>query len=395
MGEIAGDSVRANICNHCLNWNPYRIDSRSQSVVLLSDFEDLILLAKVFNPVLRDANICHQLALFGIAAGPSLPSAEYRGSYTANSGEESEYADRVVKPMFLITTGVFAVGAGIWLMYFAARRRGLSAWALGAAILALGWISSVFGGIWLLAGRPILPSKSSISHSDNASASPGSYRVSATTYGRPEDVGVVPIIIAPICPLNDASDNASLALGSADDGEFPNAAGSEMLALRGMFVFLFSSDVGFVNLDDAHKLAKVWVGETGSNAMAHIERRRIGAEADCAMNLQRGNAFLRGQHHMNDAEPNAHSDLSIFEDRTDKHGEPIAASLGASATLPMEGLIGDGVHVSIVAARATDALWPARGNEIGLTGVIIREKLLELSDGHLTGELRHGSNSLV
>src|SRR5271165_7355802 len=40
-----------------------------------------------------------------------------------------------------------------------------------------------------------------------------------------------------------------------------------MLALQGVLVFLFPADVGFVNLDDAHEFAKVWIGEASANAM--------------------------------------------------------------------------------------------------------------------------------
>jgi len=46
-----------------------------------------------------------------------------------------------------------------------------------------------------------------------------------------------------------------------------------MLALQGVLVFLFPADVGFVNLDDAHEFAKVWIGEASANAMSRPTRR--------------------------------------------------------------------------------------------------------------------------
>jgi hypothetical protein len=105
------------------------------------------------------------------------------------------------------------------------------------------------------------------------------------------------------------------------------------------------------------------------------------------MYLQSGNAFFAGEHEIDDFEPCPHRDISVFEDRSDKHGEPIAALWNAFGTLPVKGPIGDWIDVLIATARTHDALRPPASGQILLAGVVSREQLIKLRNCHLLSEL--------
>src|ERR1700730_14247127 len=120
--------------------------------------------------------------------------------------------------------------------------------------------------------------------------------------------------------------------------------------------------------------------------MAHIMRSRVGAETKHPMHLQCGNALLAGQHEIDDLEPSPHLDIGVFEDRSDKHREPIASLWNAFGALPVERSISHWIDVLIAAARANDALWPSTSGQILFASIVGREQLVELQNRHLLGE---------
>ncbi len=79
--------------------------------------------------------------------------------------------------MFLITWGVRCA-------IFIASRCGFRYFVIGCAFIIVGWFGIPFQDDLL-------------SFIENASVSPGPYGASAPSYGRAEDVGVAPIIVAP------------------------------------------------------------------------------------------------------------------------------------------------------------------------------------------------------
>jgi hypothetical protein len=139
-------------------------------------------------------------------------------------------------------------------------------------------------------------------------------------------------------------------------------------------------------LDNAHQLAELPISEANSNAMAHIVRGRIRTETHDAMNLPGGNAPFAGQHQTDDLEPRFEANIRALKDGPDQHREPIAALFDALGALPVEGAVTDGMNIFIVAARATDAFWPAARDKVLLTSVIGREKPFKLRDRHLRRE---------
>ena len=53
-----------------------------------------------------------------------------------------------------------------------------------------------------------------------------------------------------------------------------------------MPVVILAADVGFINLDNAHELAKVGINEPSTNAVAHIVRGLVRTETHHAVDLQ-------------------------------------------------------------------------------------------------------------
>jgi hypothetical protein len=196
--------------------------------------------------------------------------------------------------------------------------------------------------------------------------------------------------------FDDAGNERSLALDRADDRGLSGTASSGS-ALIPMAVFVLSADVGFVNFNNAHELAEVWICEASANTVAEIEGGRIGAGPHHSMDLKGGNSLLAGQHQIDDLEPSLKLDLRVVKDGFGCDGKLIPASFGAFRALPTEALVGDGVNVFVPAARATDAIGPAARDKIVSASVVGREQLLELANRHLSGEFRawHRSDSLV
>src|SRR5205807_10559565 len=135
--------------------------------------------------------------------------------------------------------------------------------------------------------------------------------------------------------FDNAGDNIALAFDGTYNSVLAFTAGS-WRALIPMPVFVLSADVGFIYLDNTNELSELRVGQPSANAMAHIERGRIGTEAHHSMNLQRGNSLLAGQHEIDDLEPSLERDLRIIEDGFGDDGEATAPRFGTFLALPME-----------------------------------------------------------
>lgn len=179
--------------------------------------------------------------------------------------------------------------------------------------------------------------------------------------------------------LQNLGNDFALAANRADDLDFGCAGIARSAApLVPMFVFVLTADVGFVYLDHASEFVGLVLAEASADAIAHVQRGLVGAEAHDALNLQRADAFLTDQHHVDDPEPIAERFIRVFEDRSDQNREPIPASLGALATLPMERPICHGINVNIPASRAMDTLRPTACYEVALAIIVGREHVVKL-----------------
>ncbi len=278
--------------------------------------------------------------LFFHDASLSIVDNELRNT-NKNKRDSKEYFDPVRK--FEVAKGfrglpvalgwfVAALGGWLWVAYIAHEKQSMT-----LTVAALCFAIAAFGGLYVILwwSNDFLIGPSSTETAVVSSLT----GVSATTYGRAED----------------------------------------------MAVLVLAADVGFIDLDNAHELAEFGISKAGANTVRHIERGFIGAETHHAMDLERGNTFLAGQHQIDDLEPNVHGLIRVLKDRADQHGEPIAA-LVAFVTLPVKRSGLYHIHVIVVAARAANASRPAPSGQIRLAGIISRKQLFELRNRHLASE---------
>jgi len=188
----------------------------------------------------------------------------------------------------------------------------------------------------------------------------------------------------------DTSDDAPRPFNGASydklTGGAPNAG-----ALVRMLILGLPADVSFVNLNDAHELAELWVNQTGANAHAEVMGGTVGAKTHDALHFESGNTLLAGEQHMDDAEPVAEADIGVFKDGPDQHREAVA-SVRAIPALPMEGAGNQGGKLLVIAAGALNPHRPAARLQISLASVVIGESGFEFPYCHLLGELSLGHN---
>ena len=160
------------------------------------------------------------------------------------------------------------------------------------------------------------------------------------------------------------------------------------IALVAMLVLLATADIGLVNLDNAHQFPKFFVRQSGTEPVAHVPSRAIGAEAEGSVNLKGADAFLAGQHHVQDTEPLAQRLIGVLENRSGDVREPIAAVRRAAVALPLIGHRCHGVGNGHSATRAFhNAARPTVFDQIIGAGILGREGHFPFADGHLMDAL--------
>lgn len=185
-----------------------------------------------------------------------------------------------------------------------------------------------------------------------------------------------------IARLNDMRERwtrliASQGWGDLFDGDIDNLRDAAA-ALVFVLVLEVAADEGFVYLNDAEQLQEFPILHRHADAMAHVPRGFVGAEAERAEDLQRADAFLARHHHMDDAEPILQRFVGVLEDGSDRHGEAIGRLVVAVVALPVK-VFGAVLAGFKAAARAADnASRPAVLGQIRAAGVFIREVLGEL-----------------
>jgi hypothetical protein len=182
-----------------------------------------------------------------------------------------------------------------------------------------------------------------------------------------------------VAMLNDPRNDVTLALDCANDSNLAGASATRAaIALVPMAIASLSTDVGFVNFDNASEFVGLVFTEASADAVAHVERGLIRAEAHVAHNLQGAHSLFAGQHKVDDLEPIAERLVRVLKDSADQNREPITTSLGALTTLPVERPIGHGINVNIPASRAMDTFGPAAGHEVILAIILSREHVAKL-----------------
>lgn len=193
--------------------------------------------------------------------------------------------------------------------------------------------------------------------------------------------------------IDHASDDIPFALDSASNDQLAGGAASAR-SVATMFVLGLATDIGLIGLHNTHELAEPRINQPGPDAMAHIMRGFVGAEANHPLYFERRAALLGSQHHVDDAEPVPQPDIRVLEDRSDKHGKAITTSGSTFRTLPVESAVCDGIDLLVRATGAMNTGRPAARAQIGLTGIVIRKQSLEFADCRLFGELSFGHRSI-
>src|SRR6185437_6992743 len=173
-------------------------------------------------------------------------------------------------------------------------------------------------------------------------------------------------------------DDVALALYRADNGRLASviAAPAQMAALVPVAVFVASTNVGFVNLDNA---AEFFFGFTKRSAyfVAHQPSGFVGPKTHEAHDLQWAHSFFAGHHQVDDAKPVAERLIRVFEDGPGDMGEAVGGLRSAVVALPVPRIALQLGHVRATAG-AFDALGPTPPDKVGATGVLIGEHGLEL-----------------
>ena len=189
----------------------------------------------------------------------------------------------------------------------------------------------------------------------------------------------------------DAGNDAALALYSADDGALWR--GLTLAAQALVLVRPLAADERFINLNNAHQLAKFLVLQGGADAMADVPSGFIRAEAHEPLDLHGADALLCGQHQVNDLEPVAQIKVRVRKDGADEVREAISAALTAIRAFPLKFHRGERVNVCRAAARAMDAIGPAVRHKVEVASLLIRKHLVELGCRQLFGFASHFSLS--
>jgi hypothetical protein len=198
---------------------------------------------------------------------------------------------------------------------------------------------------------------------------------------------------------DESANHVALALNRPDDTDLEVAlAGARQALLTAFFikvpVAILAADVGLVNFNDSHQFAEIGVGHASPQPMAHIEGRPVGASTEHPVNLQGTDTFFGREHQVENLEPHQERFLGFLENGSGCEGEAVGRAIGFTAlfTLPVpETRSLARIDVIIAAANALDdAFGPAPIEQIRAAGILIREQLLELTDGHLADDLRFG-----
>jgi hypothetical protein len=193
-----------------------------------------------------------------------------------------------------------------------------------------------------------------------------------------------------ISAFDHLADHASLAADRADHRSLI-AGSANVMSLICVAIFVFPTHVGFVDFDDAHKLAKFWIGESGAQPMADEPCGTIRTGTDHPVYLQCADSFLASQHQVEHLEPDQQLVIRVLENRVDGNREPIGCALGfpAICALPVEGARLARVHLFVAASRtADDATRPTLIAEIRLAGIFIGKQPVESRKGQLFNEFR-------
>jgi hypothetical protein len=186
--------------------------------------------------------------------------------------------------------------------------------------------------------------------------------------------------------LDHPADDVSLTRNSADDWNLASrASGVRPDSLAQMFILLFSADIGFVNFDDAHKLAKIWIIHRSAQAMAHIPSRAVVAASYLALDLKCADSLFGVEHLPEHFKPSLQRIVCVLEDSSRDYRESISVALAARfvRALPFPRLSDLVDVIRFAAARASNlAVRPTALHQELPASIVRWEGRHQLSEGH-------------
>jgi len=145
-------------------------------------------------------------------------------------------------------------------------------------------------------------------------------------------------------------------------------------------IFLFTADVGFVNLDNSHQLLEFGVFHRRPQPMAHVPSCLVRATANLALNLKRAYALFGVEDLPEYLEPSLERIFGILENCAADDAETVVL---AGFAEPMEGSRFQGIYFVIAATRTADhAIPPAMLQYKLLAGFICGESFHQLTERH-------------
>ena len=177
---------------------------------------------------------------------------------------------------------------------------------------------------------------------------------------------------------------AVLHLNGADNQHFALMAAPA--AARQRIVFAAADDFGFVDFDEAGEQAAAGGQHAAAQLGADQPSRLVGAEGELTLQLQGRDAVGVGGHQISGPEPDGQRQFGVMHD-SPGGDRGLAAAAGA--------LISPGFGLQLpsfvaAAARASEAIGPARGGQILGASSLLAEALLELEQG--AGKVGHQSH---
>jgi hypothetical protein len=179
------------------------------------------------------------------------------------------------------------------------------------------------------------------------------------------------------------ADDVSFTADSADDGSFTGCFAPGFMAfLVPMAVLVFSADVSFVNLDNAHQLLKVGIVHRSPKPMAHVPSRPVIAAPDLALDLESADTLLAIQHLPENLEPDSQGIFGVLEDGIDCDREPIGR-LTAQFADPIERFPIELADLRVTASRTLHhAIWPPMVHEELFARFVGREGRHQVFESH-------------
>jgi len=185
------------------------------------------------------------------------------------------------------------------------------------------------------------------------------------------------------------ADYVTLPADRANDWNFIAAESAFAALLIPVTILVLAAEIALIYFHDAHELLEVWIMHRAAQSHAHVPSGLIAAAADETMDLSRADAFLAGQHQMQNLEPRQKRLLGFLKDGSSLEREAVRRTIifAALLALPMPRTRRTAlVQFFVIATRATWTIRPALEQKIGPASLFIGEQPIKFIKRQLARE---------